>query len=216
MSSRAGDRGWRTVLCAATGPSFHVEHAELIEATRASAGGRLRVLAINDAYRLLPFADALYACDAKWWAVHEPATREFRGERWTQSFAAAEAYGLRLVHAEKGEGLARRAEAIYASSSSGYQALGLAHLWGARRIILVGYDYQRTGGLGHFFGEHPKPLTQGNLSTLARPFPALAQKLAAAGVAVVNCTGETALRCFARARLDDILAGVLAEAPCST
>jgi len=42
------------------------------------------VLAINDAYRLAPWADWLYACDDRWWRFHHEAVAAgFQGECWT-------------------------------------------------------------------------------------------------------------------------------------
>jgi hypothetical protein len=58
---------WRGATCivAATGPSFT---AEVAEACRGYP-----TIAVNDAYRLFPWADILYASDGAW----------FAGERWS-------------------------------------------------------------------------------------------------------------------------------------
>ena len=54
---------WRgaTVVCLGGGPS-------LTAADAAQCRGRARVIAINDAYRLVPWADLLYFCDYRWWS----------------------------------------------------------------------------------------------------------------------------------------------------
>ena len=49
-------------VCLGGGPSLNKED---IEYCREKKG--VRFIAINDAYRLAPFADILYAADKKWW-----------------------------------------------------------------------------------------------------------------------------------------------------
>jgi hypothetical protein len=39
--------------------------------------------------------------------------------------------------------------------------MGLAFLFGAARIVLVGYDMREVDGRRHFFGSHPRPLRDG-------------------------------------------------------
>lgn len=92
-------------------------------------------------------------------------------------------------------------------SNSGYQAINLAYLLGAGRIILLGYDMGATGNT-HFFGAHPKPMTSGNYTTFVERFTPLAEDLKREGVEVLNCTPQTALTQFTRASLDDVLSSL--------
>lgn len=90
--------------------------------------------------------------------------------------------------------------------NSGFQAIGLAYQLGAARIILIGYDMQHTGGKSHRFGDHPKPLSNFvGANNLVKRFTPLADGLRRVGVPVYNCTLETALQCFERANLEDVL-----------
>lgn len=79
--------------------------------------------------------------------------------------------------------------------NSGAQAINLAYLLGARRLVLVGFD-MRVGGdrRHHFFGDHPKPLTNGtNYALFVRGMGGLAADLAAEGVNVLNASTNSAL-----------------------
>lgn len=90
--------------------------------------------------------------------------------------------------------------------NSGYQAINLAYHFGVSRIILIGYDMQRTEGRSHWHGDHPKGLTNAEgVAKWASRFPQLAADLEREGVEVVNCSKETALNCFKRARLEDVI-----------
>ena len=115
--------------------------------------------------------------------------------------AAAEARGLTAYKGTDLKGLGR--SLIHYNSNSGAQAINLAYLKGATRIILLGYNMQNTGGKSHWFGDHPKELTNGQYHTYVERFTRLAADLAAEGVEVINCSRETALHQFKRATIDD-------------
>lgn len=167
--------------------------------------GRGKVIAIGNTGELAPFADVLYSCDAFWW-------------RWYGARHAAFA-GRRVALAQEGlpegvEGLPFRdapglgLDVVHTGGNSGYQAINLAFLEGATTIILLGYDMQHTGGKRHWHEDHPAPL--GNFSPgmpelCRRKFPALASDLASRGVRVINASRETALTCFERIPLPDVL-----------
>ena len=71
------------VVVAATGPSLTPAVAAEVRRARWPLE-KCRVVAVNDAYRLLPYADILYACDERWWEVHIGDVRKsFYGERWS-------------------------------------------------------------------------------------------------------------------------------------
>ena len=52
-----------TVACLGCGPSLNADQVVLLR-------GRARVIAINDAWRVAPWADVLYGCDGRWWRKH--------------------------------------------------------------------------------------------------------------------------------------------------
>jgi hypothetical protein len=166
-------------------------------------------VAINNVgFLLAPWADILYSCDSAWWAHYADKVRHFAGERVTIDTKLHGRRDMTCLRKEAGEGLGRRA--IRTGCNSGYQAINLAYLRGATTIVLLGYDMQHgADGRRHFHGDHPAPL--GNFATgmpglCASKFPALASDLSAEGVRVLNCTRQTALSCFERAPLSEVLA----------
>lgn len=175
--------------------------------------GMCRVIVVNDNWRMVPSADALYACDRKWWTVHHASIEAsgFAGERWTQDLEAAHAFGLDHVQSIRtsrgnGIGLCRTPGVVHTGSNSGYQAINLAYHFGARNIVLLGYDMQRSLGQKHWFGEHPKELTSGDPSAWVAGFDALGRDLAGEGVRVINASRLTALTCFTRFPIAQALA----------
>lgn len=93
---------------------------------------------------------------------------------------------------------------VRTGKNSGHQALNAAVQRGAARILLLGFDMQG----GHWHGDHPSGLanpTDLMLETWRRNMATTVPDLRRAGVEVVNCSRETALTCFPRARLKDVL-----------
>ena len=117
----------------------------------------------------------------------------------------AQRYGLNWVHSVDRPGLSSDPSLIHQGGNSGYQALNLAVLLGAARILLLGYD---MGGRGHWHGNHPPGLRnppESQLSEWAGQFHAAAADLDRLGIECINCSRETALTCFPRARIEDVL-----------
>lgn len=165
-----------------------------------------RVLVVNCTHQLVPWADALYAGDLQWWERYHERTREFAGEKWTWNEAAAVRFGLRRVRRAEGEGLCRTRLQVNSGGNSGYQAVNLAYHFGARKVVLLGFDMHRKAG-GHWHGEHEGMLSApaNHLPVWRRAFHRLAFDLRAEGVQVVNATEGTALECFPRMPLAEAL-----------
>lgn len=153
----------------------------------------------------MPFADLLYACDGKWWDAHEGAP-EFKGIKVTYHPAAALKYGLhRIAIDTKARGLSLEPGRLV-SQNSGMHALNLAVQLGARRIRLVGYDMKTDRGKMHFFGNHPGKLhVRHDFSTFIEHFEGVREAAQALGVEILNCTPDSALHWFKRARLEDVI-----------
>lgn len=196
-------------IVAAPGPSLTAEVAHKCRMTRWREGWR--IVAVQDSYKLMPFADALYACDAHWWDIHKDCGG-FGGERWSthekssnEKLAQARAYGLRLVAGENGDTFSFDPGVIRYGSNSGFQAVQLALLKGCRRIVLVGFDMRRVDGKAHFFGDHPAPChNRADYQEFTKRFDRAAKSLGPE-VQIVNATPGSALRCFPMVTLDDAL-----------
>lgn len=159
---------------------------------------------------MIPDADYLYACDQRWWEHHlDDIRKTFSGKLYTQWHNSeekdrvwAEGEGLTAIRGCHARGLGK--DKLHFNENSGAQAINLAYLLGAARIILMGYDMGATGS-GHWFGEHPKGLVRGNHSKFVESFTRLAEDLKGEGVEVINCTRQTALHQFKRAELSAVL-----------
>lgn len=197
------NRGWTHVICVASGPSLTIEQAQRITIARPG----WRVIAVNNTWERVPEADVLLALDRSWWEMHLPSVlKRYRGECWTSNRWIAHRAGLHLVEASDEPGLSAVNGRIHTGGNGGYSAMGLAYLFGARTILLAGFDFQDSYGQAHWHGNHPLPLNQD------RPFagwlqrlPPLIRGLEEQGVRIVNCSIETAIDCIPRGDLTSCL-----------
>lgn len=187
----------KTAICIASGPS-------LTQADVDYCRGKGKVYVVNDCYKLAPWADVLYACDYEWWKHHN-GVPDFQGEKWTISHPAWAEYKLNLVgNLPATSPWSDRPGHIATGRNSGFQALNLAVLQGAERVILLGYDMGLADdGKRHWFGEHPGQLKK--QSDYARWIECFRLASRFIPVPVINCTRRTALDCFPLARLEDTL-----------
>lgn len=203
---------WRPVqepdswVCIASGPSLTAEDCERVRQWRSRTGGH--VIVVNSSWRLAPWADVIYSMDAAWWEKWIAVIRLESGAKLlTNSAEKARELGIDASPGAKTAGLGRKRPHL--AGNSGHAAINLAFLWGARRIVLLGYDMQMTGGRSHWHHDHPwgvSPASSPTRRWLPR-YAQLATDLAAEGVEVINATRETALECFERRPLAEALGG---------
>jgi len=193
-----------TMAIIASGPSLTQEQVDLVM--------ELPTIAVNDAYKLAPWADILYACDAKWWNWHNP---EFAGRKvglkWNAITGSYHANWAEDIHpdvwalASTGtEGLEDCPNGLKTGANSGYQAINLAVHLGAKRILLLGFDMQAVDGKNHWFGEHPDGVSPPYDNMLLH-FPSIVEPLKKRGVEVINCSPDSILDVFPKMPLEEFL-----------
>ena len=196
---------WSNSPCivAAPGPSLNDDIASQCYDTG------WNVLVVQDAYRLMPWADVLYGCDARWWNAHK-GCMDFAGDKWSthskescsdNKIEVSEKYGLNLVKGEPGPGFSTNPSVIHYGDNSGHQGLNLAILLGSPYIVLVGFDMRHVSGKSHFFGDHPSDLFQrAEYESFVKKF-----KDAPEGVTIINATPDSALKCYEMLSLEDAI-----------
>lgn len=187
-----------------------------------------RTIAINNAglagsSPCAPWADVHFWHDDRWfrqWVVNDKrrltntghacrVTVQLPGDSCTADLAARSAVveaarelNVETVEREKDKPFSTYPTRL-AGVHSGDRAINLAALKGAARIVLLGFDMKPTG---QWHGEHEKPSRSENYAT--RFMPALRRMsapLCAYGVEVLNATEDSALDCFPKISLKDVL-----------
>jgi hypothetical protein len=188
-----------TVVCAGSGPSLTAADLKFCR-------GAGRLIVVNDAYTLAPWADCLYAADDKWWKWHK-GVPGFAGMKYTIKPTRKPWPDLHTMKNTGHEGIETAPDGLRTGFNSGYQAIGMAVHFGASRIVLLGYDMRGD----HFFGSHRDKSRPPFAASIAA-FQSAVEPLAKLGVAIVNCTPGSAIKAFDRAALHEVFPVEMREA----
>lgn len=132
--------------------------------------------------------------DKAWWDVYlNQVNTEFTGDKFTTD-KQLQKLGINYVD-------------INAYGNSGAAAIALAVYSGAKDILLLGYDCQKTNGLAHWHGDHPPML--GNAKKIDKWHDKFYElKKDFDNINIINCTRDTALDMFKRMELENAIATI--------
>ena len=187
---------WVAVL--ASGPSMSPQVADSVR--------HLPRVVVNTTYLLAPDADVIYASDAKWWATN-PAALACSGVKCSieprpGAWPAVPA-GVVVLRNTGREGYDRDPGCARTIQNSGAVGIQIAIKAGADRVLLLGFDMR--GKNWH----QPHKLGTSSAEFLARcvvGYRSFARSIAPLGVAILNCTPNSALDCFPKVSLAEALA----------
>lgn len=220
-------RAWekKTVVCIAGGPSL--DEAQLSAIREAREADRVRVIVVNDAYLVAPWADVLYFADSPWAQKHRAGLQRswpwtsFTEEQVRDAFASFAGQKVTIKHADTfdgagvfvldnlgPDGISEKDHGICTGSNSGYQALNIAVLSGGTPILLVAYDMRYHGKRTHSHNGHAVKMPESTYFGYARHFSTMQVQLAKLRVKVVNCTPNSAIPTFDRGDLVECLARI--------
>lgn len=167
-------------------------------------------VAINDSYKILPNATALFWCDNSW------CGREFDGLKLHQTKLRFHSMhhgaghiandvkapgGATVVHRTGEYGFDPNVDHVM-GNNGGVQCLNLVINMGAKRIYLIGYDMRDDPlkrGKTHFHNHHILPIRHDTYSRLFIPsMVALDKEVRRLGinVEIINCSRTSAITCF--------------------
>lgn len=221
-----------TVAIIGGGPSLTQDQVDQVR--------RLHCIVVNDAFLLAPWADAMYFADSRWhgWMAKGIARPGLTADQVRERFEAFPGYRIKVEHPgdtpailddqryyrlrnyvqfsagkeAEVQALSERPDAVATGTASGYQAVNIAYLAGAKRILLLGFDAKETSpGRKHWFGDHPEPTSPSWLQGLPYQFQKLSESLNARGVECINCSPDSALQCFPKMTIEEALESVVID-----
>lgn len=196
-----------TVICIASGPSVTQQQVKVVQNTGHP------VIVVNNSFKLAPWADILFATDVLWWyKYYNEVADEFSGDLWTidgvgDHFVKKTGKTnppIKQVAYDRELGLGK--VRVNHGGNSGYIAINLAYLMGAKKIVLIGYDHQHTDGKTHWHGDHDRKHFRQNAGDTDRWLSNLnwlLYDLKREGIDVVNCSLQTAIETCRRGTLED-------------
>lgn len=172
----------QTIACIASGPSLCEDDCLTVQVSG------IKSIAVNSSWQMARFCDVIYAGDYDWWKENIEDI-DIPAERWTCSERSADVYGLNH-HRKRG------------AYNTGLRAVELAIEFGASRIILLGYDGTVKHGT-HWHGDHKntKNPDEDRCIKWRQQFASMNRK----GAEIINCSVGSAINCFPKARIEDVL-----------
>lgn len=176
------------------------------------ARGRAKFIAVNNSWRLAPWADVLYGCDFSWWRKQN-GVPGFKGIKVSQDRKCPRMYPeIKTVNCVRGYETSGKMVAQRGSigwgGNGGFQAVNLGIQFGSKKIVLVGFDMRIDKGL-HWHGKHEDGLHNphnGQVERWRKALDAAKPSLDAAGVRVINCSQVSALIAYPKMKFEDALA----------
>lgn len=185
-----------TAVCIAGGPSLTPDDVAYCKDKGAA------IYAVKEVGLIAPWANVLYAADTDWWVKHPERWQAFKGEKWTCSERACQLFAaLNHIGAKSDLIWSDNPDFLATGGNSGFQALNMAVLRGAERVILLGYDYgfDKTISDKHWWEEdYPRHSRWSNYAQWNKRMAAAADLIT---VPVLNASRQTTITCFPR---DDI------------
>lgn len=177
-----------TVVCLASGPSLTIEDCEYVKAAQ------VRVITVNDTFKRASWADVFLAADHGWWQQHRHEIVD-GPEWWTCSYEAIREYPeLALFRTNLN------------TRNTGAKAIEMAIDFGASKVILLGFDCTLSKGI-HWHGPHQRTSNPDDNIVVEwhAHFKTIAEYAKSKAVPIINCSRDTAIECFERAELEDVL-----------
>lgn len=190
---------WHRAFLVGGGPSLAHFDFELLRGQT--------LIAVNDAALRLPWATALISADRTWIAHREKEVLAFQGERYlvVSEGKPRPLSGVIYLRQTTDRGLSSNPGTIHVRGNSGYAALNLAFLKGARQIILLGYDFSQ--GHQHWFPKYPWQPSRANETYYQRwaaEFVNTLPQLRQVGVDVINANPASRIEVFPKVSLSEM------------
>lgn len=193
LATWGGRWSGKTVFVLASGPSL--TETDVARVQRYSEQYQCPVVVTNTTFKLAPWADLLFFHDRKWWDIHGAEV----GDAFSGLCVTMSSLSTSRVLSLAGTG-------FKAYRNSGGGAINFAMLAGAKRIITLGLDGKyASDGRRHWHIQHPKLGDAASLPRFVKIFPQLAQDAKSKGVEIINASRDTALICFPRVTLENVL-----------
>lgn len=173
------------------------------------------VIGVNNAYELGLWVDACFFGDCSWYLVHRFKLAKWpnmkvtccpRFERRKPDAMEGIKFLKRTQKDKRGEGrhgITTKPGMICWNNNSGASAINLAVLFGAKRVVLLGFDMNMDGHT-HWHSGHGKKSSPPFRRHL-RNFPLIAQHAKEMGVEVLNASPKSSLDCFKKVHPKELL-----------
>lgn len=161
------------------------------------------VICVNDGILFLPWAYAVVSADLIWMQKRAENLQVFAGHKYLVAAQPGQQDATWLLKVRE-PGLSSFRNEVHIGGTSGYAALNIAYLAGAKTIHLLGYDYHSPGV--HWFGRYPwrSSADEDLWQKWATAYNTTLPQLAATGVTVYNYSPQSRVTAFQKRELREL------------
>lgn len=173
------------------------------------------ILAINSSFRLAPYCDAVFFSDHTWWNGSWEPNGSPRKKALIKSGVLLVTTSravkrdspdhVKRVSAASGQPLKAGHSPIRLGRNSGQTGIALAAAFGAKQIVLLGFDMRRVAGESHHHKEYSTENDKLYSKDFIPAFQGWNNVAVKSGIKVLNATPGSALNEFPKIELREIL-----------
>lgn len=167
-----------------------------------------KIIGVNNAYKLGDWVDVCWFGDSRWFQWNREELKSFNGIIVTcqRRLKNMEGHDVKSVQKGKQAGIERKPTKICWNGSSGGSAINLAYHFGAKRIVLIGFDMKATNGKYNYHSDYPEKRTGVNpYKKFMIPFPIIKKEADKLKLEILNATPNSAIKSFKTVKLEDIV-----------
>lgn len=164
-----------------------------------------KIIAINRAYEVLPWAEVLYWTDSRFYKWYKTDIDKFGGLKVTCRPFPTMPDSISLLKANNSRKLDMRDSYISHGNNSGYAAINLAVKLGAKKIYLLGYDMNSKKNESHWHDGYKSNHNHNIYPKMIAQFQGLEKELEKINVEVFNANPKSKLEIFRKCTIEDAI-----------
>jgi hypothetical protein len=169
------------------------------------------IIAVNMSFQLGDWIDVLFFGDDGFWKTQKEGLLNFKGLRVSFESEKIRDSRVKLVtrNPRKKQGITFAPPGLLSwNFNSGAAAINLAVQFGAKRIILLGFDMSLgIDNNQHWHKVYSSPFA-GLKDTMAKwlqGFPLIAEQAKSRGIEIINCSPNSKIECFRKANIWEVI-----------
>lgn len=164
-----------------------------------------RVIAVNNSFRICPFAEYLFAMDTRWLRIHETELKRFGGHVVTVS-TTFKMQGLKRMRKMAPPGLTDKRNSVVGRRTGVHGAINLAVHLGVSRIVLLGVDCRNSkDGETHWHKPHKWTQKPDCFDEQYKDLKSTVKPLKKLGIEIINASPFTKIDFWDKQDIDEIL-----------
>lgn len=170
------------------------------------------IIAVNMSFQLGDWVDCVFFGDHGFWKRKHIELLAFQGLRVTcrsEELIRDDRVKFLQMNPRKKQGITFNPPGVISwNFNSGGAAINLAVQFGAKRIILLGFDMNLDANNNqHWHKEYTSPLSsvKDSMHQHLKGFPVMAEDIKGTGIEIINCSPNSAIQCFPKANIWEVL-----------